>query len=107
MSMRRHLLLIVGLAIMAAPVGIGQVNTAATILFMGYTDDAPLTGRDDSLYGNQLSLSKARAQRVALAMQKILGLPASALESHGRGASQPIASNATVQGQAMNRRMEV
>src|SRR5579859_7196057 len=48
-----------------------------TVRFIGYTDDAPLTGRDETLYGNQLSLSKARAQRVALAMQKILGLPAS------------------------------
>src|SRR5215470_10865370 len=78
-----------------------------TIRFIGYTDDAPLTGRDESLYGNQLSLSKARAQRVALAMQKILGLPASAIESDGRGDSHPIASNATAQGRAMNRRVEV
>src|SRR6476660_10417150 len=62
-----------------------------TIRFIGYTDDAPLTGRDETLYGNQLSLSKARAQRVALAMQKILGLPASAIQSDGRGASHPIA----------------
>src|SRR5215831_6036768 len=78
-----------------------------TVRFIGYTDDAPLTGRDESVYGNQLSLSKARAQRVALAMQKILGLPASAIESDGRGASHPLASNATVQGRTMNRRIEV
>jgi flagellar motor protein MotB len=78
-----------------------------TIRFIGYTDDAPLTGRDESLYGNQLSLSKARAQRVALAMQKILGLPASAIENVGRGASHPLASNATVQGRTINRRIEV
>src|ERR1051326_1005979 len=198
MSMRRHLLLILGLLITAAPVGIGQVNMAkpgppverhlssdqtfkqwsldanrthafkrikvcrtetvckmrykegqtprtrvknlvmplryegenipisdaftkqvqqalnnlrdkqgVTIRFIGYTDDAPLTGRDESLYGNQLVLSKARAQRVALAMQKILGLPASAIQSDGRGASHPLASNATVQGRTMNRRIEV
>src|SRR5215467_14227290 len=78
-----------------------------TIRFIGYTDDGLLTGRDESVYGNQLSLSKARAQRVALAMQKILGLPASAIESDGRGASHPFASNATVQGRTMNRRIEV
>ncbi len=78
-----------------------------TVRFIGYTDDAPLTGRDESVYGNQLSLSKARAQRVALTMQKILGLPASAIESVGRGASHPIASNATAQGRTMNRRIEV
>jgi len=78
-----------------------------TVRFIGYTDDAPLTGRDASLYGNQVSLSKARAQRVALAMRKVLELPASAIESDGRGASHPIASNETVQGRAFNRRIEV
>src|ERR1051325_8628445 len=198
MSMRRHLLLIVGLLIAAGPAGIGQVNTAkpaqpverqlssdqtmkqwslgsnqpdnvkrvkvcrvenvckmrykegqtprtrvknlvvplryqdenipisdaftkqvqqalnnlrdkqgVTIRFIGYTDDAPLTGSNESLYGNQLALSKARAQRVALAMQKILGLPASVIQSDGRGASHPLASNATAQGRTMNRRIEV
>src|SRR5439155_5544025 len=47
-----------------------------TVRFIGYTDDAPLTGRDESTYGNHLSLSKARAQRVVLAMQDALGLRA-------------------------------
>src|SRR5215470_7249877 len=78
-----------------------------TVRFIGYTDDAPLTGRDESLYGNQLALSKARAQRVALAMQKILGLPATEIVSDGRGSSHPLASNDTVQGRTLNRRIEV
>ncbi len=78
-----------------------------TVRFVGYTDDGPLTGRDEQTYGNHLSLSKARAQRVALAMQEKLGLPASAIESDGRGSSHPVASNDTVQGRALNRRVEV
>ncbi len=78
-----------------------------TVRFIGYTDDAPLTGRDESTYGNHLSLSKARAHRVALAMQEALGLPTSAIESDGRGASHPLASNETVQGRTLNRRVEV
>ncbi len=78
-----------------------------TVRFIGYTDAAPLTGLDESTYGNHLSLSKARAHRVALAMQQILGLPASAIESDGRGASHPLASNETVQGRTLNRRIEV
>ncbi len=77
------------------------------VRFIGYTDDAPLTGRDERTYGDSLSLSKARAQRVALAMQGILGLPASAIESDGRGASHPLASNDTAQGRTLNRRIEV
>ena len=44
-----------------------------TVRFIGYTDDAPLTGRDERIYGNHLALSKARAHRVALAMQEALG----------------------------------
>src|SRR5947209_15146352 len=78
-----------------------------TVRFIGYTDDAPLTGRDEQTYGNHLSLSKARAQRVALAMQEKLGLPGSAIESDGRGDSRPVGSNETVQGRALNRRIEV
>ena len=64
-----------------------------TVRFIGYTDDAPLTGRDESTYGDHLSLSKARAQRVALDMQEALGLPPSAIESDGRGATNPLASS--------------
>ncbi len=84
-----------------------QDKHGVTVRFIGYTDDAPLTGRDESTYGDHLSLSKARAHRVALAMQESLGLPASAIESDGRGASHPLASNETVQGRALNRRIEV
>jgi flagellar motor protein MotB len=78
-----------------------------TIRFIGYTDDAPLSERDDRIYGNHLSLSKARALRVALAMQEVLDLPSTAVESDGGGASRPIASNAIQQGRVLNRRVEV
>src|SRR6266704_749482 len=85
-----------------------KVCRAEAVCKMRYRrDQTPLTGRDESTYGNQLSLSKARAHRVALAMQEILGLPASAIESDGRGASHPLASNETVQGRTLNRRIEV
>src|SRR6185437_3787168 len=33
-----------------------QDKQGVTVRFIGYTDDAPLTGRDESVYGNQLSL---------------------------------------------------
>jgi flagellar motor protein MotB len=78
-----------------------------TVRIIGHTDDSPLTGPDESIYGDHLSLSKARAQRVALAMQEALGLSESAVESDGRGASQPVATNDNAQGRALNRRIEV
>ena len=78
-----------------------------TVKFTGYTDDAPLSPRDERIYGTPLALSKARARRVALAIKDALKLPTSAIDSDGRGASQPVASNETVQGRALNRRVEV
>ena len=78
-----------------------------TVRFIGYTDDGQLNDHDQHTYGDQLSLSKARAQRVAQTIKKSLGLPASAIESEGRGASQPVASNETQQGRMLNRRVEV
>ena len=78
-----------------------------TVRFIGYTDNAPLTDRDGSTYGDHLSLSKARAHRVAVTMQGILGLPSSAIASDGRGDSSPLASNETAQGRALNRHIEV
>jgi len=84
-----------------------QDKQGVTVRFIGYTDDTPLTDSDASTYGNHLSLSKARAQRVAQAMQEALGLPASAIESDGRGAEHPLALNTSPQGRTLNRRIEV
>ena len=77
------------------------------VRFIGHTDDAPLTGRVEEIYGDHLALSKARALRVALAMQEELGLASAAVESDGRGAELPVAANETPQGRALNRRVEV
>jgi flagellar motor protein MotB len=77
------------------------------VKFIGYTDTAPLSGRDQRIYGDALALSKARARRVALAVKDALKLPTAAIDSDGRGAAQPVASNDTAQGRALNRRVEV
>ena len=77
------------------------------VRFVGYSDDVPLSGRAERIYGDQVGLSKARARRVALAIQDALDLPSSVIESDGRGAERPLASNAMVQGRALNRRVEV
>ncbi len=77
------------------------------VRFVGYTDDAPLTGRIERIYGDYVGLSKARARRVALAVQDGLNLPTDVLLVDGRGVEKPLASNATAQGRATNRRVEV
>jgi uncharacterized repeat protein (TIGR01451 family)/fimbrial isopeptide formation D2 family protein len=77
------------------------------IKFIGYTDNVPLQGRDERIYGGSVGLSRAVARRVALAVQDDLGLPNAAIETDGRGSSQPVTSNDTPKGRALNRRVEV
>jgi flagellar motor protein MotB len=83
----------------------GQRNV--TVKFTAHTDNLPLAARDERIYGNHLGFSKAVARRVLLAVQEDLGLPNLAIVSEGRGAGQPVASNDTQQGRALNRRVEV
>ncbi|HXS80950.1 MAG TPA: OmpA family protein, partial [Gammaproteobacteria bacterium] len=77
------------------------------VKFIGYTDDAPLSERNARIYGDQVGLSRAQARRVALAVQEQLKFATSAVDSDGRGSSRPLGSNATAQGRALNRRVEV
>ena len=77
------------------------------VKFIAYTDNLPLLGRDERIYGDHVGLSKAVARRVALAVQDQLALPNPAIEAEGRGAAQPVASNATPQGRSLNRRIDV
>ncbi len=77
------------------------------IRFVGHTDNLPLEGRAARIYGGHEGLSKARARRVALAIQDALGLPNYAVGSDGKGASRPVATNDTMKGRALNRRVEV
>jgi flagellar motor protein MotB len=77
------------------------------VRFIGHTDDEPLAGRAERIYGNHLALSRSRALRVALAVQDQLAMPGVAFDSDGRGATRPLAVNDTAQGRALNRRVEV
>ncbi|HJV36591.1 OmpA family protein, partial [Geomonas sp.] len=77
------------------------------VRFIAYTDNTPLEGRDERIYGGQAGLSKAVARRVALAVQDGLKVPGVVFESDGKGATHPVAPNETEQGRGMNRRVEV
>ena len=78
------------------------------VKFIGYTDNVPLTGRNERIYGDapgacprpERSASRWRSRRR-------LRLPTAAVQSEGRGVVQPLASNETAQGRALNRRIEV
>jgi flagellar motor protein MotB len=70
---------------------------------IGYTDDRPI--RSPQFKDNQ-ELSEARAQAVVQALKNRLG-DVNWLRASGKGDMQPVASNATAEGRAKNRRVEI
>ena len=75
--------------------------------FIGHSDNAPLSGALKAKYGDNIGLSRARAETTAEFFQRVLDLPPESVSYDGVGASQPIASNNTAAGKAKNRRVEV
>lgn len=74
-------------------------NPLWTIRITGYTDSI-----GDAAYNQKLS--QARAESLKKALVK-LGIAPQRLETVGGGASNPVASNKTLQGRALNRRVEL
>jgi OOP family OmpA-OmpF porin len=79
--------------------GRGQLKRAVLIEIIGHTDDV---GDDD--YNQELSEQRAKAVRDYLV---VTGVDPSKMVTWGAGEKMPIASNATEQGRADNRRVEV
>ncbi|QFT57919.1 putative lipoprotein YiaD precursor [Sulfitobacter sp. THAF37] len=76
-----------------------QVYANSTLQIIGHTDSD-----GDAAY-NQ-TLSEGRANAVAQVLYAN-GVPASRVQTFGRGESQPVASNLTPQGKQQNRRVEI
>jgi outer membrane protein OmpA-like peptidoglycan-associated protein len=74
-------------------------NASINVKIVGHTDT-------DGNAADNLSLSKRRAEAVKAALIKSFGIDASRLQTDGKGASEPIASNSTTEGKANNRRVE-
>ena len=86
----------------------GVLKDIASVLSDNASINVKITGHTDS-DGNaadNLSLSKRRAEAVKAALVKDFGIDASRIQTDGKGASEPIASNATAEGKANNRRVE-
>ena len=77
------------------------------VKFIGYTDDAPLAERNERIYGDHVGLRARRRAASRWPCRKSSGLATSAVDSDGRGTARPLGSNATAQGRALNRRVEV
>jgi type VI secretion system protein ImpK len=74
------------------------------VRILGYTDDVQPSGR--GRYKSNEELSQARAQGVADVLSAQLTDPAR-VSVEGRGEVDPIADNATPEGRALNRRVEI
>ena len=75
-----------------------------TVTVVGHTDSIPVSGSDP--FGDNQGLSEARAATIA----EILvanGFPADRVRSEGRAATDPVASNRTREGRALNRRVVI
>ena len=74
---------------------------------IGHTDDTKLGASGRAIYGDNVGLSKARAQMAAEFFVRSLELSPESVSFEGKGASEPVVPNDTRQGRALNRRVEV
>ena len=77
------------------------------VRFVGHTDDMPLSIRIQPQFGDNQGLSEARAREVAEFVGGQLELDPAMIEIEGRAFRQPVASNLTAEGRALNRRVEI
>lgn len=87
-----------------AKVIVDNIEFIGGVRVVGHTDSIPVQ-RSNPFASNQ-GLSEARARSIADALVAA-GVPADIVTSEGRAAREPIASNATREGRARNRRVEI
>lgn len=74
---------------------------------VGHTDSTRIAPRNRHIFADNQVLSEARAKSVAEYVATQLGVAQDQVIFTGKGATQPVASNATRNGRAQNRRVEV
>jgi chemotaxis protein MotB len=73
----------------------------------GHTDNVPISRRLQGRFPTNWELAAARATNVVRFLQEHAGIDPTALEAVGIGEHHPVADNATLQGRAQNRRIEI
>jgi len=79
------------------------VKVPGKVTVTGYTDNIPIKSRQ---FASNDDLSEERATQV-MQMLQADGVPATRLEAIGKGEADPVGDNATPQGRAQNRRVEI
>ena len=95
-----------GLVVLGKVIEILKTVNDKSVRIEGHTDDVPIKGSLTQRYPTNWELSAARAINVARYLQKQAIDPAN-LSAAGFGEYKPVADNATVEGRAKNRRIEI
>jgi chemotaxis protein MotB len=95
-----------GLVVLGKVIEILKSVTDKSIRIEGHTDAMPIAGSLTQRYPTNWELSAARAINVARYLQKQAINPAT-LSAAGFGEFKPVADNATLEGRAKNRRIEI
>jgi chemotaxis protein MotB len=95
-----------GLVVLGKVIEILKSVTDKSIRIEGHTDGIPISGSLTQRYPTNWELSAARAINVARYLQKQAINPAT-LSAAGFGEFKPVADNATLEGRAKNRRIEI
>jgi flagellar motor protein MotB len=85
---------------------LGHVNNLR-VHFIGHTDSQGMSAKTRAIYGDNYGLGRSRAKRTAAFFQKRLNLAEKSISYEGKGPDEPIASNNTSEGMALNRRVEI
>lgn len=78
-------------------------NADINVLIEGHTDSIPIS----KTYQDNLALSVARSTAIARDLIKAYKVNPTRITASGRGANEPIATNSTPEGRALNRRTEI
>ncbi|MFZ1983426.1 MAG: OmpA family protein [Desulfatitalea sp.] len=83
----------------------GKTNLRLNVI--GHTDSQPLSPTAKAQYGDNYGLGLSRSKAAAAYLARGLNLSGDSITVGSHGSDLPVASNATAQGMAQNRRVEV
>lgn len=76
------------------------------IMIIGHTDTVPMSGSNKK-YSDNMELSQGRALSIYRYLRDTKGMDVKTMGCEGRAEVEPIASNETAEGRALNRRVEI
>ncbi len=89
---------------LAKVAGVLNTNPDINVEVEGHTDSVPIK---TTMYPDNWALSVARATSISRVMMNEYSVPANRIKASGRSQYDPVASNATTEGRAQNRRTEI